>query len=162
MLIFHGTTQDRYFSPKFCSKDIYLRDLAILRVTPCPPWSWARMDKIHMKSIKISPLEELRKYMSESVRIQFANTYLFSLLNYGAPLMFTTNAKINIKMHNLHMACSRWVLGNFRFKQSCSQICKSIGKKFSSEEFLQIIDLVSRGLGIIYVMGSPYPNWIEK
>ena len=76
--------------------------------------------------------------MSESVPINFENAYLFSLLNYGAPLMFNTNAKIIIKMHNLHMACCRWAQGNFRFEQSCNQICKSIGKKVSTEEFFDV------------------------
>ena len=73
--------------------------------------------------------------MTDKTRKKFANAYLFSILNYGAPLMFDTNTNINIKMHNLHMVCSRFARGNYGFKESCSNICKGVGKKTSNEEF---------------------------
>ena len=84
---------------------------------------------------RIHRAREVVKYMSDATRKTFANAYLFSILNYGAPLMFNTNININLKMHNLHMVCSRFARGNYGFRESCSKICKGVGKKTSNEEF---------------------------
>ena len=78
---------------------------------------------------------EVKKYMSEKTRIIFSNAFLYSVLNYGAPLMFGTSTKINLKMHKIHMDISRFARGNFGYKQSCRSICKGVGKKIAEEEF---------------------------
>ena len=84
---------------------------------------------------RIHRANEVKAYMSEQTRKIFADAYLFSLINYGAPLMFNTSTQINLKMHKQHMICSRFVKGRYGFKQSCIDICKSAGKKVSSEEY---------------------------
>ena len=79
--------------------------------------------------------KEVTKYMSAHTRVVFSNAYLYSVLNYGAPLMFGTTTKINLKMHKIYMAISRYARGNYGYKQSCHAICKGVGKKVSHEEF---------------------------
>ena len=73
--------------------------------------------------------------MSDQTRKMFSNAYLFSVLNYGAPLMFGTSTSINIKMHALHMTICCYARGNYGYKQSCRDICKGVGKKIAEEEF---------------------------
>ena len=78
---------------------------------------------------------ELKAYMTESTRTRFSNAYLFSLINYGAPLMYNSCGYVKDKMHSLHMICSRFSRGNYGFRVSCRTICRDIGKKPSNEEF---------------------------
>ena len=73
--------------------------------------------------------------MTQETRTKFGNAYLFSILNYGAPLMFCDNSYVKNKMHSLFMVCSRFCRGNYGFKISCKKICNGIGKKVSEEEF---------------------------
>ena len=47
--------------------------------------------------------KEVLKFMSTKTKTTFANSYLFSILNYGAPLMYYSNANIQQRMHALHM-----------------------------------------------------------
>ena len=81
--------------------------------------------------------QEVVKYMPKTTRIQFANNYLFSLLNDGAPPMFNTSTNMNLKMHQINMVCTRWAQGNLRFKQSCKHLCKIVSKKDSENEFYE-------------------------
>ena len=92
----------------------------------------------HIASIinhRIHRATELKQYMSTKTRTIFCNTYLFSVLNYGAPLMSDSNEFVKKKMHFLHMKICRYARGNYGFKISCKRICNDIGKKTSSEEF---------------------------
>ena len=88
--------------------------------------------KVHHR---INRAREVKKYMSDQTRKMFSNTYLLSVLNYEAPLMFGTSTSINIKMHALHMTICCYARGNYGYKQSCRDICKGVGKKIAEEEF---------------------------
>ena len=79
--------------------------------------------------------KEVLKFMSPKTKTTFANSYLFSILNYGAPLMYYLNANIQQGMHTLHMKCWPFTRGNYGFRESCEAICRGVGKKVSSEEF---------------------------
>ena len=56
--------------------------------------------------------EEMKKYMTEATRIQFPNNHLYSILNYGAPLMYYTSKK-----HSSAHAQITYVMQQIRMRQ---------------------------------------------
>ena len=96
---------------------------------------WATNEKLSMDThmqqtiakIKyiMSRMNEIKIYVTEKQRLQFANAYLVSSLKYGVQFLAETQS-VRYRYHTATMLVARWVKGGYCFRTSFYQICKSI------------------------------------
>ena len=74
----------------------------------------------------INKLQSYQHLMTEHQRRMIANSHLKSKITYGGPLMLGQDEKVIQSIHKSQMTISRWIRGNYCFKESVESISRSV------------------------------------
>ena len=89
----------------------------------------------HMNSVissvnhQLYTVKELSKYMTEGIKLKYANSVIKGKLNYGLPMLIGETNFVKEKYYRAVMKTARWVRGSYCFKESVSSILKSLNWK---------------------------------
>ena len=75
-------------------------------------------------SERINGIRKITPYTDEKTRLQFANSFIISRLNYMLAMYTNLNEKQNNKLHKIIMTTARAVIGSYCFKISIDKILK--------------------------------------
>ena len=83
-------------------------------------------------------MSEIKRYMTEKQRLQFAISFMISRLQYGD--QFPTSKKVTVRReyHAAIMSVARWAKNNYCFKQSVISICKLLKLEIPWQQLLKM------------------------